>query len=214
VPNQATAPTVNPAANPVVMAAANALQMDGFAAIRPSGIAPSWRVGDALTYRTTERLGAPQTSMAERRAVAVEEDKITTALGNSYDLFGNPLKIQGRYEVLTPPQWFIHEYYVGKRWSTRYKRRSFTGGGDSVVTADMQVVARELIILPAGKFDAFKVKLQSFNTGSGYNNRSEVLLWIDAASSKMIASETRSWGRGGLMSDTRVDLMTFANGVR
>lgn len=205
---------VNPAANPVVIAAATAPQIDGFAAIRPSGIAPGWRVGDALTYRTTERLGAPQTSTAERRAVAVEEDKITTALGNVYDLFGNPLKIQGRYEVVTPPQWFIHEYYVGKRWSTRYKRRSFTGAGDSVVTADMKVIAREQITLPAGKFDAFKVKLLSFNTGSGYNNRSEALLWIDAASSKMIASETRSWGGGGLVSNTRVDLTAFANGVR
>lgn len=206
---------INPAANPVVIAASSNPQIDGFAPIRQSGIAPGWRVNDALTYRTTERFGTPRVSSAERRAVQVDDDKITTALGNTYDLFGNPLKIQNNFEALTPPQWFIHEYYVGKKWSTRYKRRSFAGGGDSVVTAEMQVVAREQITLPAGQFDAFKVKVQSFNFASDYNNRSESIIWVDAASSKMVASETRTWDRSSrLMNDLRVDLMAFANGVR
>lgn len=206
---------INPAAQASVIAAASNPQIDGFARIEASGILPGWRVGDALTFRTTERFGARTERMAERRAVTVTDDKIITALGNEYDLFGNPLKVQNSFEVQTPPQWYIHEYYVGKSWSTRYKRTSFTGAGNSVVTADMRVIAREQITLPAGKFDAFKIKILSYNTGNGYNVRTDAFAWIDAASSKLIASETRSRdGAGRLMTDQRVDLMAFANGQR
>ena len=206
---------INPAAQASVIAAASNPQIDGFARIEASGILPGWRVGDALTFRTTERFGARTERVAVRRAVTVTDDKIITALGNEYDLFGNPLKVQNSFEVQTPPQWYIHEYYVGKSWSTRYKRTSFTGAGNSVVTADMRVVAREQITLPAGKFDAFKIKILSYNTGNGYNVRTDAFAWIDAASSKLIASETRSRdGAGRLMTDQRVDLMAFANGQR
>ena len=220
LPSAAVAPQynvagINPAAQASVIAAASNPQIDGFARIEASGILPGWRVGDALTFRTTERLGARTERMAERRAVTVTDDKIITALGNEYDLFGNPLKVQNSFEVQTPPQWYIHEYYVGKSWSTRYKRTSFTGAGNSVVTADMRVVAREQITLPAGKFDAFKIKVLSYNTGNGYNVRTDAFAWIDAASSKLIASETRSRdGAGRLMTDQRVDLMAYANGQR
>jgi Caspase domain len=206
---------INPAAQASVIAAATNPQIDGFARIQASGILPGWRVGDALTFRTTERFGVRTERVAERRAVTVTDDKVITALGNEYDLFGNPLKVQNSFEVQTPPQWYIHEYYVGKSWSTRYKRTSFTGAGNSVVTADMRVVAREQITLPAGKFDAFKIKILSYNTGNGYNVRTDAFAWIDAASSKLIASETRSRdGAGRLMVDQRVDLMAFANGQR
>jgi uncharacterized caspase-like protein len=220
LPSAATAPQynvagINPAAQASVIAAASNPQIDGFARIQASGILPGWRVGDALTFRTTERFGARSERVAERRAVTVTDDKIVTALGNEYDLFGNPLKVQNSFEVQTPPQWYIHEYYVGKTWSTRYKRASFTGAGNSVVTAEMRVVAREQITLPAGKFDAFKIKILSYNTGNSYNIRTDAFAWIDAASSKLIASETRSRdGAGRLMTDQRVDLMAFANGQR
>ena len=211
----ASAPTLNPAADPVQIAQATNPLVDPFAPIRASGILPGWRVGDALTYRTTQRFGAPVVTTAERRAVQVLEDKIITALGNEYDLFGNPLKVTGQFEVLTPPQWFIHEYYVGKRWSTRYKRQSLTGAGLSVVTADVRVVSREQVSLPAGKFDAFKFKVTSYNGGSGYNNYTEAFIWIDAASSKMVASETRTWDTNKrMMQNSRVDLMAFNNAVR
>ena len=220
LPSAAVAPQynvagINPAAQASVIAAASNPQIDGFARIQASGILPGWRVGDALTFRTTERFGARSERVAERRAVTVTDDKIVTALGNEYDLFGNPLKVQNSFEVQTPPQWYIHEYYVGKTWSTRYKRASFTGAGNSVVTADMRVVAREQITLPAGKFDAFKIKILSYNTGNGYNVRTDAFAWIDAASSKLIASETRSRdGSGRMLADQRVDLMAFANGQR
>jgi Caspase domain len=211
----ASAPTLNPAADPVQIAQAVNPLVDAFAPIRASGILPGWRVGDALTYRTTQRFGAPVVTTAERRAVQVLEDKIITALGNEYDLFGNPLKVTGQFEVLTPPQWFIHEYYVGKRWSTRYKRQSLTGAGQSLVTADVRVVSREQVSLPAGKFDAFKFKVISYNSGSGYNNYTEAFIWIDAASSKMVASETRTWDSNKrMMQNSRVDLMAFNNAAR
>ncbi len=211
----ASVPTLNPAADPVQIAQATNPLVDAFAPIRASGILPGWRVGDALTYRTTQRFGAPVITTAERRAVQVLEDKIITALGNEYDLFGNPLKVTGQFEVLTPPQWFIHEYYVGKRWSTRYKRQSLTGAGLSVVTADVRVVSREQVSLPAGKFDAFKFKVTSYNGGSGYNNYTEALIWIDTASSKMVASETRTWDTNKrMMQNSRVDLMAFNNASR
>jgi hypothetical protein len=211
----ALAPTLNPAADPVQIAQATNPLVDAFAPIRASGILPGWRVGDSLTYRTTQRFGATVVTTAERRAVQVLEDKIVTALGNEYDLFGNPLKVTGQFEVLTPPQWFIHEYYVGKRWSTRYKRLSQSGGGQSVVTADVRVVSREQVSLPAGKFDAFKFKVTSYNGGNGYNNYTEASIWIDAASSKMVASETRTWDTNKrMMQDSRVDLMAFNNAAR
>jgi uncharacterized caspase-like protein len=214
-PLEAVQGAMNPAANPVVIAASSAPQIDGFAPIRASGIMPGWRVGDALTYRTTERFGAAVVTSAVREAAQVLDDKIITVLGNEYDLFGNPLKIQSRFEVLTPPQWFIHEYTIGKRWSTRYKRRSFTGAGDSVVTADMRVVAREQITLPAGQFDAFKVKIVSYNTAPGYNLRTDAVMWVDAASSKMLASETQSRDNNNrLTMDSRVDLVAYKNAQR
>ncbi len=215
VPAVVSAPSLNPAADPVLIAQATNPLVDAFAPIRASGILPGWRVGDSLTYRTTQRFGATVVTTAERRAAQVLEDKIITALGNEYDLFGNPLKITGQFEVLTPPQWFIHEYYVGKRWSTRYKRQSLTGAGQSVVTADVRVVSREQLSLPAGKFDAFKFKVTSYNGGNGYNNYSEAWIWIDTASSKMVASETRTWDTNKrMMQDSRVDLIAYGNASR
>ena len=189
--------------------------IDAFAPIRASGILPGWRVGDSLTYRTTQRFGAPNPTTAVRQAVQVTDEKIVTALGNEYDLFGNPLKIQNQFEALTPIQLYIHEYYVGKTWSTRYKRMSFTGAGASTVTGDAKVLAREQITLPAGTFDAFKLKYTTYNQGNGYRIRNEAIAWVDVASSKMLAAENRSWDNNQRMTlSNRIDLMAYNNAQR
>ena len=206
---------VNAAADPAQIALATNPLIDAFAPIRASGILPGWRVGDSLTYRTTQRFGAPNPTTAVRQAVQVTDEKIITALGNEYDLFGNPIKIQNQYEAVTPIQLYIHEYYVGKKWSTRYKRISFTGSGASTVTGEARVIAREQITLPAGTFDAFKLKYTTYNQGNGYRIRNESVAWVDAASSKMLAAENRSWDNNQRITlDNRVDLMAYNNAPR
>jgi Caspase domain len=206
---------VNAAADPAQIALATNPLIDAFAPIRASGILPGWRVGDSLTYRTTQRFGAPNPTTAVRQAVQVTDEKIITALGNEYDLFGNPIKIQNQYEATTPIQLYIHEYYVGKKWSTRYKRMSFTGSGASTVTGEARVMSREQITLPAGTFDTFKLKYTTYNQGNGYRIRNESIAWVDVASSKMLASENRSWdGNQRMTADTRVDLMAYNNAAR
>ncbi len=206
---------VNAAADPVQIALATNPLIDAFAPIRASGILPGWRVGDSLTYRTTQRFGAPNPTTAVRQAVQVTDEKIITALGNEYDLFGNPIKIQNQFEATTPIQLYIHEYYVGKTWSTRYKRISFTGSGASTVTGEAKVLAREQITLPAGVFDAFKLKYTTYNQGNGYRIRNEAIAWVDAASSKMLAAENRSWDNNQRMTlSNRIDLMAYNNAPR
>ena len=206
---------VNAAADPVQIALATNPLIDAFAPIRASGILPGWRVGDSLTYRTTQRFGAPNPTTAVRQAVQVTDEKIITALGNEYDLFGNPIKIQNQFEATTPIQLYIHEYYVGKTWSTRYKRISFTGSGASTVTGEAKVLAREQITLPAGVFDAFKLKYTTYNQGNGYRIRNEAIAWVDVASSKMLAAENRSWDNNQRMTlSNRIDLMAYNNAPR
>ena len=57
------------------------------------------------------------------------------------------------------------EFSVGKRWSTRFQFFD-RKGGETSVALDLIVAGREMIRVPAGSFDAFRVEARGWRTGS------------------------------------------------
>lgn len=72
------------------------------------------------------------------------------------DLFGNIAKLPNgnRY---TGAQFFIPEYSVGKKWTTRFKV-IVPSGATNETEYDFRATARETVVVPAGTFDTYRVE--------------------------------------------------------
>ena len=77
------------------------------------------------------------------------------------DALGNLIKPPNG-NVLSGQQFYVPEYSVGKKWTTRY-RFTRPDGEKRDVEVDFKVVAKEAVTVPAGTFDAYKVEGQGFN---------------------------------------------------
>jgi hypothetical protein len=124
----------------------------------------------------------------------VTNDRVIINRSAVNDLLGNPIEHAKERVVSTDRQFYVSEYSVGKKWTTRFEGTG-TKGNKLSYDYDFKVVAKEHKTVPAGTFDAYKV------VGLGYSSAGATLQWIYWIApdkvSRPIAYEFLSTNRSG-----------------
>ena len=125
------------------------------------------------------------------------------------DLFGNLAKTPEGLRY-TGAQFFIPDYSVGKKWSTRFKV-NLPNGGVNETEYDFRVVAFESITVPAGTFDAFRVEGQGWTRiGTGGNILLRYTYWISSRVKRVVANEImRKHSSGKVLNNERQELTAY-----
>lgn len=138
----------------------------------------NFTVGDKAVFRKSDIItGIATDSMTERvTQVDVENDRVEFNRGKHItDLMGNALKKDGE-EFDVPQQWVPTELFIGKRWTTAFQKSDESNSTTRFVHAELRVVRRETIQVPAGSFDTFAVEGSGWNMTKG--KALEVRLWL------------------------------------
>ena len=167
------------------------------------------KIGDRYTFREAN---ADTHEEIRQYTVAVSQITETEVIygkgGLVTDLIGNWIKINDR--TLTGAQYFIPDYSLGKRWTSRHRSTSAKGNHyDTVV--DCKVAARERRTLPAGTFDAFRIECSGWARGeSGLNIELKSRYWVAPEVRRFI--EGFFWqrtARGTVLENKTVQLIEF-----
>ena len=124
----------------------------------------NYKAGDIYSYRVVDTLTKIERKQIGGRITEVTDDEVIYGGGRRVtDLLGNDIRLPNGAQF-SGQQFYVAEYSVGKKWTTRY-RVTTPGGAQLDTHIDFKVSAREQITVPAGTFNAFKVE------GRGYNVR-------------------------------------------
>jgi len=124
-----------------------------------------FKVGDSYTYREIDLFTKIESRTVINRIAQITEDRMIFGNGGLItDLLGNQIKVPNG-SVFSGAQFFIAEYAIGKKWSTRFKV-NHPNGSTSENEIELKVVSREQITVPAGSFDAFKVEGEGWSRNS------------------------------------------------
>lgn len=180
---------------------------------KPGEIRQGWQNGDLMVYRETPLSGLLRiSSNVRQRAFSVSSSRIILRSGLMLDHFSYPYGAYKGDTSSSDMQMLVREYQVGKKWSTRYLR-----GGASTpfwVEGEGQVLGRESLDTPAGKFETFKVSLIA-NELSGPQRKYKETWWIDTNSRKPIAYEKFETEADGFVRNHRRGvLIAFENDGR
>jgi hypothetical protein len=125
----------------------------------------AYRVGDIYVMLVQDLLTRQEIRRGKNLVTEITETEVRFNGGRySTDLLGNPLRaINGG--IISPNQVIPAEFAVGKRWRSRY-RVTPPGGGMTMVDVELQIVARETVEVPAGRFNAYRVEAQGWQSGA------------------------------------------------
>jgi hypothetical protein len=120
----------------------------------------NFKIGDSYSYRVLDYFSKAEQSRVTDTVLRISDDKVFFDSGLVTDLLGNNLRLRMGAE-LTPNQALPLEYAVGKRWVTRFNMTLPTGQTGSVV-GEVKVAGREVITVPAGTFDTFRIEIRTY----------------------------------------------------
>jgi hypothetical protein len=142
----------------------------------------------------------------------ITEDEIIFGDGRlTTDLFGNVIKRPNGW-VYTGAQFFIAEYSVGKKWTTRFKITQPNGIHETEV--EFKVVSRERVTVPAGEFDAFRIEGVGYGRGP-YPGSTIVKsnYWIAPGIKRPIINESNNrHSSGRILTSERQELIAYNQG--
>lgn len=121
-----------------------------------------YKVGDEISYQESDLLTGIQLPIINLRVTKVDWEADRVEFNDGFwisDLSGN-LQKMGRYQYQLPVQIFPAELQVGKRWTTRFK----SAANGMVFDLDLRIPTRELVQVPAGEFNAFKIEGRGFGS--------------------------------------------------
>ncbi|HEV8517260.1 MAG TPA: caspase family protein [Burkholderiales bacterium] len=135
-----------------------------------------YKIGDSYTYRTLDTLTRMESVRFTETVTEVTDIEVIFNAGERIiDFLGNDIR-SPMENYLTSTQFYSSEYFLGKKWTTRFRWKHIKGRGkrhmmvkDDVAELEFKVVAREKITVPAGTFDAFKIVGNGYGLGSGSN---------------------------------------------
>lgn len=126
----------------------------------------AYKVGDFYAYRESDLLTKLEMRRFKRVVTEITETEVRYGGGRYVtDLLGNLLRFGGG-AVWSPNQTVPTEFTVGRRWKTRF-RVIPPKGGDTIVDLEARIADRETITVPAGTFNAFRIEINGWQTGSG-----------------------------------------------
>lgn len=154
-----------------------------------------YKVGDRYTYRRLDTMTKVEIETKVQTVTSVTDAEVVYNDGQSVrDLLGNQIK-GGRGQSFTGNQFYVSEYSVGKKWTTQYSGTRPNGKSDEWII-DFKVVGKEMITVPAGTFDAFKVEGSGWvrNLGASF----KITYWIAPDQvRRVIAEEVEVYKLGG-----------------
>ena len=135
-----------------------------------------YTVGDERIFLNSDLLTRVEKNTRTRRVIRVdiEADRVEMDHGNLIDLMGNNLT-DGKTVFDVPRQWNPSEFYVGKKWTAAFSGTE-PNGFTWNTTHYMQIVKREIITVPAGTFDTFRIEGIGWNYTLGI--RAEMTRWL------------------------------------
>jgi len=117
----------------------------------------AYKIGDSYIYRITHMVSGQEERPFRYVITDITDTEIIFNNGSeSADLLGNLLQTAAGPRR-GPNQIVPLEFAVGKRWSTRFDTTD-ASGRSSVVSLDLSITTREVIIVPAGSFNCFRVE--------------------------------------------------------
>lgn len=131
-------------------------------------------IGDWYTYRIYDLNTKLELRTVTQTVTDVTNDRVIINKSGMFDFLGNLIESKKERVISTDRQFFVSEYSVGKKWTTRFEGTGVRGEKLSY-DYDLKVVAREQKTVPAGTFDAYKV------VGLGYSSSGSTLqriYWI------------------------------------
>jgi caspase domain-containing protein/uncharacterized protein DUF3108 len=120
----------------------------------------NFKVGDFYTYRVSDLGTGTQKRMIKGQVTAVTDTEVIIDGGEIVlDLMGNMKKSADGFRY-TDNQNMPVEFYIGKKWTTRYRFFHPKAPANTRLVAEFEykIVGRERITVPAGTFDCFKVQ--------------------------------------------------------
>lgn len=179
----------------------------------------NFKVGDRYSYREIDLYTRIEARTFTNRVTEITDNEVIFNNGRLVtDLFGNTVKLPNGNRF-TGAQFFIPEYSVGKRWTTRFKRTQ-PDGQTADVDYEFRVVTREQVTVPAGTFNAYRVEGQGWTaaTGTGAFAAAGTIslqntYWIAPGIRRAIANEIiRKHSRGRVLSSERQELTAYTQG--
>ncbi len=168
-----------------------------------------FKIGDSYSYREIDLYTKIETRNFVNRITQITEDQVIFGDGRFVtDFFGNQIKTPNGW-TYTGAQFFIAEYAIGKKWSTRFKVEQQIRTSETEI--EFKVVAREKITVPAGTFDAFRIEGAGWSrTSLGESNSNNPKYWIAPGIRRPVASETyRRTSGGKVLSYERQELTAY-----
>jgi uncharacterized caspase-like protein len=125
----------------------------------------AYKVGDSYSYIRMKRETRELIERIERRVAEITDRHVIFGKGQRVmDRLGNLVR-QGDGRRFSPRQDEPLEYFVGKRWSTRFTSKiegRGHGGETDQVELDYRITRRERVTVAAGTFDCFVTEAQGY----------------------------------------------------
>ncbi len=170
------------------------------------------KAGDRFRYREIETDTGLETRQYTLAVTRVTDTEVIFGKGNlTTDLLGNWLKLpDGRQ--WTGAQFFVPDYSLGKRWSSRHRFVAATGNNYST-EYEFKVTAKESVTVPAGTFDAFRVEGHGWTRGDAGAIQLTMRYWVAPRVRRYIALESfHKHARGKVLKNDRLELMEYCCG--
>ncbi len=130
----------------------------------------NYQIGDRYNYRIVDTLTNLERTRYSRRVTGITESTVIYNDGrNIKDLLLNNIQNPNGNKI-SGMQVFVYEYQLGKKWTTQYDFET-AAGRRFKCEIDFKVTGKEVITIPAGTFNAWKVE------GRGTNNTGYRMRW-------------------------------------
>lgn len=153
----------------------------------------TWKFGQVDLWRKERTEGWTNTveSVSDTQVVMAGQDEKTGKFRSFYTLEGNPVsKSRRTYTPYMPLLSF--PLIVGKKWEKAYELHK-SDGTRTEVSMSVKVVAFEQVTVPAGTFDAFKLKYHAYfkRAGERGTGTMESSYWYAPKVKRIIREEYR-----------------------
>jgi hypothetical protein len=142
----------------------------------------------------------------------VTETEVYYKIGTITDLLGNWILLpNGRR--WTDAQFFIAEYSLGKRWTSRHRYQNEKGVPYGT-EYEFKVAARESVTVPAGTFDAFCIEGTGWTRSENGVAQLSMRYWVTPKVRRYVAIENvrRASQSSRVITSSRLELIDYCCG--
>jgi len=169
-----------------------------------------FKIGDSYSYREIDLYTQIELRKFRNLVTEITDNEVIFNKGVLItDLFGNLAKVPNG-NLYSGAQFFIPEYSVGKKWTTRFKVIT-PGGVTNETEYEFKVVAREQVVVPAGTFDAYRVEGQGWTSlAKGGSLNLQNTYWVSPAIRRPVVNEIkRKHSSGKVLNNERSELTAY-----